>query len=61
MGNPISWKFGMQKGGIRAHIGTKFGSNMINTHKVVCDYSRKQYVFEVNCTWQEVKIGTEIG
>jgi len=37
----IALKVGTQKGGIRAHLGTKFGCNTINTHKVICDYSRK--------------------
>ena len=34
----IALKFGAQKGGVRAYLGTKFGWNTINTFKVICDY-----------------------
>ena len=33
MGYLITLKFGAQKGGVRAHLATKFGQNMINTRK----------------------------
>ena len=50
-------KFGTQKGGVSAHIVTKFSWNTINTHKVICDYSRKItpmccHAHRVNWTWQ---------
>jgi len=37
----IALKFGTQKGGVKAHIGTKFGYNKINTRKVICNYLQK--------------------
>jgi len=37
-GYPIALKFGTQEGGVMAHLGTKFGYNMINTRKVIRDY-----------------------
>ena len=38
MGYSIALKFDTQKGGVRAHLGTKFGYNTINTRKDICDY-----------------------
>jgi len=37
--NLIALKFGVHKGGVRAHLGTKFGYNAINAHEVICYYS----------------------
>ena len=37
----ITLKFGTQIGGARGHLGIKFGWNMVNTCKVICDYSQK--------------------
>ena len=37
----IALKFGTQKGGIKAHISTNFGWNMINRQRVISNYSRK--------------------
>jgi len=36
----IALKFGTQKGGVMAHLSTKFGYNAINTCKVIRDYLR---------------------
>jgi len=41
MSEPIPLKFGTQKCGVRAHLGTMFGKNTINTRQVICNYSRK--------------------
>ena len=38
---PISLTFGTQKGSIKAHLGTKFGWNMISSQGVISDYSQK--------------------
>ena len=38
---PIALKFGTQKGGIKAHLGTMFGWNLIISQVVIIDYSRK--------------------
>ena len=38
---PIALKFGTQKGGIKAHLGTNYGWNMINRQRVMSNYSRK--------------------
>ena len=38
---PIALKYGTQKGGIKAHIGTNFGWNTMNRQRVIIDYSRK--------------------
>jgi len=53
-------KFVTQKGGIEAHLGTKFGYNMINTREVICNYSRKItpiccHAHRVNRNWQEAE------
>jgi len=37
MRNLSALKFGTQIGGVRAHLGTNFGWNTVNTHKVICD------------------------
>ena len=36
---PIALKFGRQKGGIKAHLCTNFGWNMINMQRVINDCS----------------------
>jgi len=59
-GYPIALKFGTQKGGIMAHLGTKFGYNTINIHKVIRDYLHKItpiccHAHRVNHEWQEVE------
>ena len=41
MGYLIALKFCTQIGGVRAHLGTKFDWNAINTCEGICDYSRK--------------------
>ena len=56
----IALKFGTQIGGAKAHLGTKFGWNKVNTLKVMCDYSRKItpiscHTYRVNCKWQEAE------
>jgi len=56
----ITLKFGTQKGGVMAHIGTKFGYNTINTRKVICDYLRQItpiccHAHRVNHKWQEAE------
>ena len=53
-------KFGTQEGGVRAHLGTKFLYNTINTRKVICNYSWKMtsicyHAHRVNCEWQETE------
>jgi len=60
MGYPIPLKFGTQKGGVRLHLGTKFGLNMINTREVICYYSLKitsicYHAHRVNQAWQEAE------
>ena len=37
----IALTYGTQKGGIKAHLGTNFGWNMMNRQRVISDYSRK--------------------
>jgi len=59
-GYPITLKFGTQKGGVRAHVGTKFGWNTINTRKDIYDYSQKItpiccHAYRVNHEWQEAE------
>jgi len=54
MGTPIALKFGTQKGGVMAHLGTMFGL------KVIRDYSRKItsiccHTHRVNHEWQEAE------
>ena len=34
-------KVGTQKGGLKTHLGTKFGLNTINSQEVIIDYSQK--------------------
>ena len=53
-------KFGTQKGGVMAHLATKFGQNLVNTRKVIRDYSRKItsiccHTHRVNREWQEAE------
>ena len=38
---PIALKFGTQKGGTKAHLGTNVGRNTINRQRVMSNYSRK--------------------
>ena len=40
-GYQIALKFGTQIRCVRAHLGTKFGQNTINTRNDICDYSHK--------------------
>jgi len=56
----IALNFDTQKGGVRMHLGTKFGYNAINTREVICDYSRKItpiccHAHMVNHAWQEAE------
>ena len=37
----IAFKFGTERGGIKAHLSTTFGWNMINRQRVISDYSQK--------------------
>ena len=57
---PITLKFGTQKGGIKAHLGTNFGWNTINRQIVLSEYSRKItpiccHVYRVNRVWEEAE------
>ena len=57
---PIALKFGTQKGGIKAHLGTNFGWNTINRQRVMSDYSRKItpiccHAYRVNRVWEEAE------
>ena len=53
-------KFGTQIVYVMAHLGTKFGWNTVNTHKVMCDYSRKItticcHAHRINCAWHKAE------
>ena len=55
---PIALKVGTQKGGIKAHLGTNFGWNMIRRQRVISKYSRKIspvccHTYRVNRLWEE--------
>ena len=57
---PIALKFGTQKGGTKAHLGTNFGRNTINRQRVMSDYSRKItpiccHAYRVNRVWEEAE------
>ena len=57
---PIALKFGTQKGGTKAHLGTKFVWNTINRQRVMSDYSRKItpiccHTHRINRTWEEAE------
>ena len=57
---PIALKFGTQKGGIKAHLGTNFRWNTINRQKVMSDYSRTItpiccHAYRVNRRWEEAE------
>ena len=57
---PIVLKFGTQKGGIKAHLGTNFGWNTINRQRVMSDYSRKItpiccHTYRLNRVWEEAE------
>ena len=57
---PIALKFGTQKGGIKAHLGTNFGWNTINRQRVMSDYARKItpiccHAYRVNRVWEEAE------
>ena len=57
---PIALKFGTQKGGIKARIGTNFGWNTIHRQRVMSDYSRKItpiccHAYRVNRVWEEAE------
>ena len=57
---PIALKFGTQKGGIKAHLGTKFGWNTVNSQGVISNYSRKIiplccHAYRVNRLWEEAE------
>jgi len=43
MHHPIALTIGTEKGGIRAHRGTKFGYNTINGHKWMCLFYRPDW------------------
>jgi len=56
----IALKFGTQKGGVMAHLGTKFGYIMIHTRNVIRNYLRKVtpiccHAHRVNHEWQEAE------
>ena len=56
----IALKFGTQKGGIKAHLGTNFSWNTINKQRVMSDYSRKiipicYHAYRVNHVWEEAE------
>ena len=56
----IVLKFGTQKRGIKAHLGTNFGWNTINRQRVMSDYSRKItpiccHAYRVNRVWEEAE------
>ena len=53
-------KFSTQKGGTKAHLGTKFCWNTINRQRVMSDYSRKItpiccHAYRVNRVWEEAE------
>ena len=57
---PTALKFGTQKGGIKAHLGTNFGWNTINRQRVMSDYAQKItpiccHAYRVNRVWEEVE------
>ena len=57
---PIALKFGTQKGGIKAHLGTNIGWNTINRQRVMSDYARKItpiccHAYRVNRVWEEAE------
>ena len=57
---PIALQFGTQKGGIKVHLGTNFGWNMINRQRVISDYSRNIipiccHAYRVNCLREEAE------
>ena len=57
---PIALKFGTQKGGVKAHLGTNFGWNTINRQRVISNYSQKItpiccHAYRVNRLWEEAK------
>ena len=56
----IALKFGIRKGGLKAHLGTNFGWNMINRQRVMSNYSRKItliccHAYRVNRVWEEAE------
>ena len=60
MGYLTALKFDTQKGGVRAHLGTKIGQNTINTCKVICDYLQNItpiccHTHKVDCAWLEAE------
>ena len=57
---PIALKFGTQKRGIKAHLGTNIGWNTINRQRVMSDYSPKItpiccHAYRVNRVWEEAE------
>ena len=57
---PIALKFGTQKEGIKAHLGTNFSWNTINRQRIMSDYSRKItpiccHAYRVNRVWEEAE------
>ena len=55
-----SLKFGTQKGDIKAHLGTKFGWNTVNSQGVISNYSQKItpifcHAYRVNRLWEEAE------
>ena len=56
----IALTFGTEKGGIKAHLGTKIGWNEINRQRVMSNYSRKItpiccHAYRVNRVWEEAE------
>ena len=57
---PIALTFGIEKGGIKAHLGTNISWNTINRQRVISDYSRKItpiccHAYRVNRVWKEAE------
>ena len=57
---PIALKFGTLKGGIKAHLGAKFGWNEVNVQKGISDYLQKItpiccHAYRVNRLWEEAE------
>ena len=57
---PIALNYATQKGGIKAHLGIKFGWNTISSQEVISDYSHKItliycHAFRVNHLWEEAE------
>ena len=60
MHTPYCLEIWHKEGGIKAHLGTKFGWNTINSQEVISDYSRKItpiccQAYLVNHLWEEAE------